>query len=145
VSHDRDLIDRVATATVWLSGGGQATVYAGGWSDALAQGAVIGANDPAPAPAPVAPKAVPLSARAEPARAAPGLSFTEKHRLGALPEVMAKLEAEIARLSALLAEADLYARDPARFRKASETLAERQSKLVAAEEEWLALAERAEG
>ena len=145
VSHDRDFIDRVATATVWLSGGGQATVYAGGWSDALAQGAVIGANDPAPAPAPPAPKAVPLSARAEPARAAPGLSFTEKHRLGALPEVMAKLEAEIARLSALLAEADLYARDPARFRKASEALAERQSKLAAAEEEWLALAERAEG
>jgi ATP-binding cassette subfamily F protein uup len=145
VSHDRDFIDRVATATVWLSGGGRATVYAGGWSDALAQGAITGGSDPAPVPIPPAPKVMPKSARAEPARAAPRLSFTEKHRLEALPEEIARIEAEIARLSALLAEADLYARDPARFRKASEALAERQSKLAAAEEEWLALAERAEG
>ena len=31
VSHDRDFIDRVATTTIALEGGGQATVYAGGW------------------------------------------------------------------------------------------------------------------
>ncbi len=80
----------------------------------------------------------------EPVKAARGLSFTEKHRLEALPGMMEKLEGEIAKLSALLSEPDLFARDPARFRKASEALAERQAKLSAAEEEWLALAEKAE-
>ncbi|NJM83824.1 MAG: ABC-F family ATP-binding cassette domain-containing protein, partial [Tabrizicola sp.] len=37
VSHDRDFIDRVATATVALEGEGRATVYPGGWSDYAAQ------------------------------------------------------------------------------------------------------------
>ena len=71
--------------------------------------------------------------------------MTARHRLETLPGLIARIEAEIARLAGLLTEADLYARDPVRFRKASEALAERQSRLSAAEEEWLALAERAEG
>ena len=33
VSHDRDFLDRVATATVAFEGRGRLTVYAGGWSD----------------------------------------------------------------------------------------------------------------
>ena len=145
VSHDRDFIDRVATTTVWLTGEGRATVYAGGWTDALAQGAVIGGGD-VPAPAAVKEEAVPVAKAApEPVKAVRGLSFTEKHRLEALPGVMEKLEGEIAKLSALLSEPDLFARDPAKFRKASDALAERQEKLAAAEEEWLVLAEKAEG
>jgi ATP-binding cassette subfamily F protein uup len=144
VSHDRDFIDRVATTTLWLSGDGRATAYAGGWSDALAQGAVFGAGETRP-PAPAArPAAAAAAVGPSPARA-PGLSFTERHRLDALPGLIDRLGEEIARLSTLLAEADLYARDPARFRKASEALADRQTRLSAAEEEWLTLAERAEG
>lgn len=143
VSHDRDFIDRVATTTIWLSGEGRVTVYAGGWTDALAQGAVIGGDGAVPV-APASP-AAPRAPKAEPARAAKGLSFTEKHRLEALPGLIETLEAEIAKLSTLLSEADLFARDPARFRKASEALAERQTRLSAAEEEWLTLAEKAEG
>ena len=37
VSHDRDFLDRVATTTVAMEGDGRATVYAGGWTDYLAQ------------------------------------------------------------------------------------------------------------
>ncbi|MFP4328556.1 MAG: ABC-F family ATP-binding cassette domain-containing protein, partial [Paracoccaceae bacterium] len=37
VSHDRDFLDRVATATIAMEGDGRATLYAGGWSDYLAQ------------------------------------------------------------------------------------------------------------
>ncbi len=145
VSHDRDFIDRVATTTLWLSGDGRATAYAGGWSDALAQGAVIGAGETRP-PAPAArPAAAAVAAVGPSPGRAPGLSFTERHRLDALPGLIDRLGEEIARLSTLLAEADLYARDPARFRKASEALADRQTRLSAAEAEWLTLAERAEG
>jgi ATP-binding cassette subfamily F protein uup len=82
---------------------------------------------------------------AKPKAAKSGLSFTEKHRLEELPEVIARLEAELAKLSTLLADPDLYSREPAKFAKATEALAERQAKLDAAEEEWLTLAEKAEG
>ncbi|MDZ4135873.1 MAG: ABC transporter C-terminal domain-containing protein, partial [Paracoccaceae bacterium] len=74
-----------------------------------------------------------------------GLSFSERHRLEALPGMIGKLEAEIAKLTELLSQADLFSREPAKFRKASTMMAERQASLAAAEEEWLALEERAAG
>ncbi|MFT3689916.1 ABC-F family ATP-binding cassette domain-containing protein [Paenirhodobacter sp.] len=138
VSHDRDFIDRVATTTIAMEGDGRATVYAGGWSDYQAQRGVV---ESAPAPAP---KSAPV-AKAAPAPAAKksGLSFTEKHRLDALPGIIEKLEFEIGKLSDLLSDADLFSREPVKFRKASDMLAERQAALAAAEEEWLALEEKA--
>ncbi|MFN6924015.1 MAG: ABC-F family ATP-binding cassette domain-containing protein [Tabrizicola sp.] len=136
VSHDRDFIDRVATATVALEGQGRATVYPGGWSDYAAQ-----------RPAPEAPAPDKAPARAAPARAeaprAQGLSFTEKKRLDDLPALIERLEAEISRLSELLADPDLFTREPVKFRKATEALTERQAALAAAETEWLELADRA--
>ena len=76
---------------------------------------------------------------------AAGLTFTEKHRFQTLPGVIEKLEAEIGKLSDFLSDPDLFARAPDKFRRASEGLAERQLALSAAEEEWLMLAEKAEG
>ena len=74
-----------------------------------------------------------------------GLSFTETHRLKELPGVIERLEAEIKKLSELLEDADLFTREPVKFRKATEALAERQARLMAAEEEWLELEEKAGG
>ena len=73
-----------------------------------------------------------------------GLSFTEKHRLEELPGLMERWQAEIAKLEELMADPELFTREPVKFKKASEALAERQQKLMAAEEEWLELAEKAE-
>jgi ATP-binding cassette subfamily F protein uup len=136
VSHDRDFIDRVATATVALEGQGSATVYPGGWSDYAAQ-------RPAPeaaSPDKPAQKAAPAKAEAPKSQ---GLSFTEKKRLDDLPAMIQRLEAEIAKLSELLADPELFTREPVKFRKATEALTERQSALDAAETEWLELADRA--
>jgi ABC transport system ATP-binding/permease protein len=72
-----------------------------------------------------------------------GLSFTEKKRLEDLPAQIARLEAEIEKLSTLLQDADLFVREPVKFRKATEALTERQAALEAAETEWLELADRA--
>ena len=58
---------------------------------------------------------------------------------------MSRLEAEIGKLEALLADPELFTREPLKFRKATEALAERQTKLTEAEEEWLMLEEKAEG
>ena len=146
VSHDRDFLDRVATTTVAMEGGGRAVVYAGGWSDYRAQRAGQGEARPAsstPAkPANAAKR--PASPAPEPATKAPGLSFTQRHRLDALPAEIDRLGAEIARLAALLSEPDLYARDPARFEKATRALADRQARLDAAETDWLELESRRE-
>lgn len=137
VSHDRDFIDRVATTTVALEGQGRATVYPGGWSDYAAQRPepeALAAEKPAAKAAP-APKAE--------APRASGLSFTERKRLEDLPALIEKLESEIGKLSTLLADPDLFTRDPVKFRKATEAMTDRQTALAAAETEWLDLADRA--
>ncbi len=141
VSHDRDFIDRVATATILLEGDGRATTYAGGWTDMLAQRGSEPFARTDPTPARRAPKADKPTTKPRPT----GLSFTERHRLETLPDTIAQLEDDIGRLSDLLADPDLFTREPAKFRKATEALARRQEALSAAEEEWLTLAERAEG
>lgn len=139
VSHDRDFIDRVADTTVAMEGDGRATVYAGGWSDYQAQRA-------APAPEPAAATARGAApAEEKPKTAKTGLSFTEKHRLDELPGVLERLETEIAKLEAFLSDPDLFHSAPAKFEKASLALSERQVALAEAEEEWLALEEKAAG
>ncbi|PZO65993.1 MAG: elongation factor 3 [Paracoccus denitrificans] len=150
VSHDRDFIDRVADTTVAMEGDGRATVYAGGWSDYRSQRAE-GGNDAAgfgvdaAAAKAVAPKpAAKAEKPAAPTAPAVKLSFTEKHRLDTLPDMIARLEAEIGKLHEYLAQPELFQTAPAKFKKATEALAERQTALSDAEEEWLALAEKAE-
>ncbi|MEM6303137.1 MAG: ATP-binding cassette domain-containing protein [Pseudomonadota bacterium] len=136
VSHDRDFLDRVAATTIAMEGDGRATVYAGGWSDYQRQRQVD-----AKAAAAVKPQEQP--ARENPsAIAKPGLSFTEKHRLEALPAELERLEAEIAKLEQLLSDPELFNREPVKFNKATQALAERQEKLAASEEEWLLLEEK---
>jgi len=140
VSHDRDFIDRLATTTLVFEGQGRVTAYAGGWSDYLAQRA----ETAAPATAPVAKGEKAVKSAPKPAAKAKALSFTEAHRLEKLPSEIARLEAEIAKLEELLSDAELFTREPVKFRKATEALTQRQEALAAAEEEWLELAERAE-
>ncbi|MBR9840661.1 MAG: ATP-binding cassette domain-containing protein [Rhodobacteraceae bacterium] len=144
VSHDRDFLDRIATTTVAMEGDGRALVYAGGWSDYQAQRAE---TQSAAAPEAKAAKPAREAPKPEAAAAKPrdGLSFTEKHRLEELPGVIERLEAEIGKLEQLLADPELFTREPVKFRKATEALTERQEKLSAAEEEWLVLEEKAGG
>ncbi len=146
VSHDRDFLDRVATTTIAMEGNGRATVYAGGWSDYRSQRAEAPTShrrdtDVKPTSAPT-PAAAPKPA-SKPAARKSGLSFTEKHRLDTLPGEIARLEAEIGKLTELLADPDLFTREPVKFRKATEALSERQARLSAAEDEWLVLEEKA--
>jgi ATP-binding cassette subfamily F protein uup len=75
----------------------------------------------------------------------PALTFTEAHRLKELPDEISQLEAEIAQLSGLLADPDLFTRDQLKFERASAALVLRQKALSTAEEEWLTLEEKAGG
>jgi ATP-binding cassette subfamily F protein uup len=146
VSHDRDFIDRVAGTTVVLGPGGTAGIYAGGWSDALAQGAVFGAETAVQAkPAPKT--AVDRTSRpgAPAGGARRGLSFTERHRLARLPEEIGRLTSLREGLERNLGEAGLWDRDPARFSGLAAELERVRAELARTEDEWLALAVRDEG
>jgi len=139
VSHDRDFLDRVATTTIAMEGDGRATVYAGGWSDYRSQ-----RKSDAPKPDETVAKAAPkLTKQAETKPTKSGLSFTEKHRLEALPAEIDRLTAEIGKLETLLADPDLFTREPVKFQKATDALVQRQEALSAAEDEWLTLEEKA--
>jgi len=136
VSHDRDFIDRVATTTVALEGHAKATVYPGGWSDYAAQRGAQEEGPVAQAPRTTMVPPKPIKKTAE------GLTFTEKKRLDTLPGLIARMEAEIAKLNDLMSDPELYRREPVKFQKASDMLTERQEALAAAEEEWLDLSDR---
>ena len=140
VSHDRDFLDRTVNMTVALQGDGQATLYAGGWSDYQSQ------RKPEIDPLePVEKKKIKATSQNIDKNNVNTLSFVEQHRLKKLPDLIARLEAEIAKLETYLSEPDLYSTAPLKFEKATQALLERQSALSEAEEDWLMLEERSEG
>ena len=149
VSHDRDFLDRTVTITLGLDGSGKVDIVAGGYADwearrktppsggkGGASGGLARAN-PAPEgglkPLPTKPAA------------APRLSYKDQRDYEILPGRIEELEAAIARGEALLADPDLYARDPQRFATISQGIANARAEKDAAEERWLMLAEMVEG
>ncbi len=138
VSHDRDFLDRVATTTIAMEGNGNATVYAGGWTDYLAQRGTVVQETTKPVETAKSVEKPKSDTRKN------GLSFTEKHRLEELPSVIDKITAEIAKLEELMADPELFTKQPVKFQKATEALVQRQDALAAAEEEWMLLMEKSE-
>jgi len=138
VSHDRDFLDRVAVTTIAMEGDGKATVYAGGWSDYIAQ-----RNQDDFGESVVKSKRSASKGKEKEEAPKSGLSFTEKHRLETIPAEMERLEAEIGKLQELMSDPALFTEKPVKFQKATDALIERQSKLDAAEEEWMLLEEKA--
>jgi ABC transport system ATP-binding/permease protein len=139
VSHDRDFLDRVVTSVVAAEGNGRWIEYAGGYTDMLDQRAL---------PRRGAPQTTPLAARRPPPPAPEArlhlarqrrMGFKDRHDLETLPARIAALQKEIARLTALLADADFYAHNPRLFGEVTKALAVTQDELAAAEEHWLTL------
>ncbi len=131
VSHDRDFLDRVVTSTLASEGDGKWVEYAGGYSDMLLQ---RGASSPATERARTAPKPQ-GSDKGAPRK----LSFKDKHALESLPGEMARLTNQIQVQQRLLSDPNLYRRDQAAFKRATDALQDAQGKLAAAEERWLEL------
>ncbi len=138
VSHDRDFLDRTVSSVLVSEGEGRWIEYAGGYSDMVAQrgqGVQARVVDKEARPRADKPPAAPVPAA--PARRR--LGFNEQHDLKTLPRKIEDLEAKIAKVQDILADPDLYARDPARFQKAMDALTALQADLSAAEERWLEL------
>lgn len=145
VSHDRDFLDRVVGSVLVSEGEGRWVEYAGGYTDMLSQrGKGVEARAVAGRKPDKAEKAEPRERAAPPAGKAK-LGFKDQHELKTLPERIAKLEVAIGKLKEILDDPELYARDPARFEKASATLAQAETELAAAEDRWLELEMLREG
>ena len=135
-SHDRDFLDRIATSVLVAEGDGRWREYAGGYSDMVAQrGQGLSASPVLKSPRE---KADPKAQTAAP-KTKRKLSFKEKHALETLPARIVALQTEAARHKAVLADAELYARDRKKFTAATEALANATAEIAQAEEDWLAL------
>ncbi|WP_134497932.1 ABC-F family ATP-binding cassette domain-containing protein [Microvirga pakistanensis] len=137
VSHDRDFLDRTVSSVLVSEGEGRWIEYAGGYSDMVAQrGQGVRART---VEKEVKPRNAEKPAAASSVQARRKLSFNEQHDLKTLPKRMEELEAKIAKVQEILADPELYSRDPARFQKAMDALTQLQAELHAAEERWLEL------
>jgi ATP-binding cassette subfamily F protein uup len=145
ISHDRDFLDRVVERVIAPDGQGKWAIYAGGYSDMLAQrGADLPAREEKSSSG-GAKAAVKNSVRTTPSPTVPAaeerrkFSFTERHQLETLPKTIEKLRGAIRKLNAKLTDPDYFTRDPTGFGEASTLLAKAMTELATQEERWLEL------
>ena len=67
------------------------------------------------------------------------MNFNDQRALDLLPAQIAALETQIAELTTILADPNLYGRDRARFDATAEALGVARDGLAAAEDQWLRL------
>ncbi|WFL77502.1 ATP-binding cassette domain-containing protein [Altererythrobacter arenosus] len=139
VSHDRDFLDRTVTITLGLDGSGRVDIVAGGYEDWEAKRRQ-----------PVQVKAKPSPSKPEtPSQPPPPksdkLSYKDQRDYELLPARIEELEAAIVKGEAILSDPNLYAADPQKFATISKGIENARAERDAAEERWLAIAERVEG
>ena len=139
VSHDRDFLDRVVTSVIATEGNGRWIEYAGGYTDMLSQREAVGRGAPLATASETKRRRPVTEVRAQPAARPRRMSFNDRRALETLPARIAALQIQIAGLNAILADPDLYARDPGRFGATTQALAVARDELAAAEEQWLIL------
>ncbi|MDH5671299.1 MAG: ABC-F family ATP-binding cassette domain-containing protein [Myxococcales bacterium] len=134
VSHDRWLLDRIATSVLAPDSEGRWVKLQGGYSDYRdwldeQEKARAGAAKARPASSKAAPKA----------RSKGGLTYAERIELSKLEERIETLEAAIAALETRLANPELYQKDPPGAARAGRDLEQARSELEQAMERWEAL------
>ncbi|HJR82496.1 MAG TPA: ABC transporter ATP-binding protein, partial [Sphingomicrobium sp.] len=141
VSHDRDFLDRTVTVTLGLDGSGKVDIVAGGYEDWAKR-----RSSRAPAKAGAQTRAAPKEDRTGPllSQGNKKLSYKDQRDLDRLPGEIERFEAEIAAVEDVLADPDLYTRDPKRFAELTEMAGRLRSEKHAAEQRWLEVAEAAE-
>ncbi len=139
VSHDRDLLDNVVTASLVLEGDGRIGDYIGGYSDWLRQ-------RPPPRPADASEKAKrALPAPAErPRKTATKLSYKDQRALEQLPAQIEALETEQAALHERLADPALYQGDGSEVTAATARMQALEAELADCYERWEDLEARQE-
>ena len=138
VSHDREFLNNVVTATLVLEGDGQVKEYAGGYDDWLVQ------RKPAPILQTEKPPAKP--AKAQPAKDRPrGLTYNQKRELESLPEKIEALESEQERLHEAMSDPEFYRQERERIVETTTQLEDVERQLADAYQRWETLEELREG
>jgi len=149
ISHDRDFLDRTISRSLAYEGPGQWQVYAGGYSDMIAQrGAGVKARKIADAKKSAAQAIREKTPSVKAANAQPTekkLSYKHKFRLEKLPEEMEALQSEITKLEAALADPEIFTKDISKYNQLVSELSKAQDDLAAKEDEWLTLEMMKEG
>lgn len=166
ISHDRRFIDHFATETWVFDGNGNIESIVGGWSDVEAYYRRIGKNvalvvsgklaEAEAAAAKQAAAAADASAAASDAASSAGsassssakknkLSFTEAHELEDLPDLISKLEEELAAIDAQIADPALYSQGPDAIKEINQKRADKQAELDAKYERFEELLNKSEG
>jgi ATP-binding cassette subfamily F protein uup len=139
VSHDRDFLNRVVSATLVFEGRGKITEYAGGYDDYLVQRKA--------AETVASTKVKSAKKTKDDAISAPTagrLSYKFQRELDQLPASIARLETEIVTFEEKLADGDFYRKTPDQYAVVAERLATAKIDLETAEERWLELEEMRE-
>ncbi len=131
VSHDREFLNNVVTATLAFEGDGRVSANVGGYDDWLQNVAQSKAQQSEV-------KTPKEQARAEKEKSRK-LSFKEERELAALPEKIATLEAEQAGLHARLSDPDFYKNAVAQFTVINDRLAALEEELKTVYSRWEAL------
>ena len=134
VSHDRDFLDRVVSATVAPSDDipGIWVEYAGGYSDMLLQKKNINEKKP---------NAIKQKGAKhnKPRNKSVRMSFKEKHALEMLPEKIEYLRIQIGNIQKQMAEADFYSKETGEIEKVAIFLSDNETELSELEQQWLEL------
>jgi len=157
VSHDRAFMDNVVTSVLAFEGHGRVREYVGGYSDWVRQG---GKLPPAPwegaarqqaepsqsiEEAEVARQVPPAGSEKKAARKPAKLSYKLQRELDGLPARIERLEGEVAKFEASIADPAFYQQDADTVSTTLEALGARQSELDATMERWMELEAMAAG
>ena len=128
VSHDREFLNNVVTATLVLEGDGKIGEYAGGYDDWLRQRSALAELPASPGPA--------KTQRSRPSPEKRGLTYGERRELETLPAKIDGLERQQRTLHETMMAPGFYKQDPAIIAKASADLAAVERALAEALARW---------
>ncbi|HEX6930044.1 MAG TPA: ATP-binding cassette domain-containing protein, partial [Gammaproteobacteria bacterium] len=140
VSHDRAFLDNVVTQVLVFEAGGGVQRYVGGYSDWLKHGRTLTEKEN-----PNTAGSITGQAGEKPRNAPVKLSYKLKLELEQLPEIIGRMETEIAALQARAGDPDFYARPFEEVQPVLDELAEKQRGLERAVERWAELEQLQDG
>ena len=139
VSHDRDFLDHVVTASLVFENG-LIREYPGGYSDSARQSPFLASfTHHTPTQTTPSKKATNKNTSSKSPKPQRKLSYSDSRRLAELPALIQNTHSAITSLEQALSQPDLYATDPKLFEKSTHDLKAQQNALSSLEEEWLTL------
>jgi ATP-binding cassette subfamily F protein uup len=136
VSHDRDFLDRITTRSLVFKGDAEIIDYFGGYTDYQDFQKINLTKTKSPTQS--------LKAEPEIAKISNKLTYNLQRELDLLPEKIDKITAEIEQLNQLLADSDLFDKNPELFAQTIKKFEQKKNELEQSEQRWLELAEMAE-